>query len=251
MRIVASLVTKNEEYRYLDSFLDWNSPWWDDLFIFDDQSSDDTRHICEQYGIVVERPDVTPPFIEDEAAFRYTAWVLMEERMNLKEGDFIFSIDADEFLVATTDSTESIRSLLEETAGKVLHFDRFAANIDIPEVWDDSYPWMIRKDGLWTNKRLPRLTRYVRDGVFRNKKMGCGSTPTYSYENMLEEDFGVSLLHVGYANEDDRRDRYERYMSLPNHGHNPQHIMSIMSYPRLEEWTGAEVPDLWCSKVEV
>lgn len=245
VRIVASLVVKNEADRYLKEFLKWNSQWWDDLFVFDDASSDSTRLICSGYGEVVRCHFSVNPFMRNEGEFRSAGWAAMEERMDLKEGDFVFSIDADEFLVGTNKGPDSIRDLLERLAVRLTEEGKNAANIDIPEVWDTCLPLSIRKDGLWTNKKLPRLTKYFRGGEFRNQAMACGSTPTYSYQNMLEGDFDVSLLHFGYAKEQDRIDRYDRYTSLVNHGHNPTHILSILSNPTTKKWVGGETPRLW------
>ena len=49
MRIIASMVLKNEADRYLRAMLQHNHVWWDDLFVYDDQSTDNSVEIAMEY----------------------------------------------------------------------------------------------------------------------------------------------------------------------------------------------------------
>lgn len=239
MRIFASLVVRNEADRYLESCLKWNSQWWDELFVYDDRSDDDTVPVCARYtDKIVIRPEEAQTFLEDEGAYRSAAWESMGEVCGLTDEDWVFSIDADEFLVPKGNG--EIRETLRDLAQATVNSNHNSADIRIPEVWSlDGPRLMLRQDGWWATMSLPRLTRYLPDDkVFRNKKMGCGSTPKYSYQQPLNRISMVTLLHFGYAREEDRRARYDRYMGLPDHGHNPKHIKSIISKPTLEPWPG-------------
>ena len=50
------------------------------------------------------------------------------------------------------------------------------------------------------------------------------------------------ILHFGYAVQEDREYRYQRYGNDRNH--NRKHIESILKTPSLEDWSG-EVPEFW------
>lgn len=241
--IIASMVLRNEADRYLASCLEWNSQWWDKLFVYDDQSTDATREICSEYtDIVISRPDDVPSFMEDEGRYRSTAWATMIDACDLSEGDWVFSLDADEFLVGALSGGEHDLKQGLLAAAEICESEGHNSwNIRIPEVWDVTDNLKLRVDGFWNTMALPRFTRVKSEWEFRNKKMGCGSTPTYSYRNMFKGEF-MKLLHFGYARIQDRQARSDRYLSLVNHGHNPKHINSILSSPTYVDWIG-QVPD--------
>jgi hypothetical protein len=222
----------------------------DGLFIYDEGSTDNTFRISSRYAdSIVRRPNDVSTFLEHEGEYRKAAFEAMESSMNLKEGDWIFSFDADEFLSGAT-SALNLRSDLEVLMSMANHVGRDSVNIHIPEVWDVNGPYvMIRTDGFWNQMSLPRLFKYREDWrekgkTFRNKAMGCGSGPQYTYNNMLTNIHTCSLLHFGYAYDEDKYAKSERYLSLPNHGHNPKHIKSILQNPTLKRWEGM-VPHWW------
>lgn len=239
MRIVASVVTKDEATRFLASSLEWNSQWWDELFVWDDRSSDDTIKLCEGYTDNIEvRPEACPSFMEDEGGFRSAGWQAMADRMKLTDEDFVMSFDADEFLVSENESND-LYAELHCRAVEVRASDRWSSNIAIPQLWSTS-TWSLRTDGYWGSLELPKLIRW-RDGwEFHNKKMGCGSGPKYTYRNPLpSSSWRLRLLHFGHALDEDRHEKYERYTSLENHGHNPKHISSIPQGAKtFVEWHG-------------
>ncbi len=235
VKITASLVLRNEADRYLASVLEWNSQWWDELFVYDDQSTDITLSICAEYtDKIVSRPNGITTFMEDEGAYRQAAWGAMIDTCNLSDGDWVFSLDADEFLVGGDDLYQELRGVVRacEASGSN------AWAVPIPEVWDSAGPLRIRTDGFWGTMTLPRLTVIRPEWKFHNKKMGCGSTPSYSYANMFTNEPTLKLLHFGYARDEDRQVRSSRYLALRNHGHNPKHIKSILATPTLKTWEG-------------
>lgn len=244
------MVAQDEEHRYLEACLEWNRPWMDELFVYDGGSIDNTFKIASRYAdVVCRRPSDVPTFLEHEGKYRTAAFEAMEKTMGLKEGDWIFSFDADEFLSGSS-SALNTRKDLDVLMQIGNNTGRDGVNIFIPEVWDVSGPYvMIRTDGFWNAMRLPRLFRYRADWrqkgkTFRNKAMGCGSGPQYAYDNMLTNVHTCSLLHFGYAYDEDKRVKSERYLSLPNHGHNPKHIKSILESPTLKRWEGT-IPHWW------
>jgi glycosyltransferase involved in cell wall biosynthesis len=243
MRLVVSLVVHNERDRYLLSFLEWHRPVWDELFVYDDRSTDGTVDLCKRYtDKVFVRPDHQPSFLEHEGKFRRYAWQTMANELELQEGDWVLSLDADEFLVEVDRRYNLVRGVERMTK---LAEGRNSVSIHIPEVWELGEPPLVRTDGFWGGMRLPRLCRYLEDDRFIGqsakhpdpKPMGCGSIPAYAYRNPLIDDT-LKILHFGYAQEVDRHARYDRYTGLTDHGHNKKHISSIVGRPTLEPWRG-------------
>jgi hypothetical protein len=163
--------------------------------------------------------------------------------MGLKQGDWVFCIDADTFTV-TPDGSD-MREAMEKVAIAAGEAGRNTVGIRIPEVWDlDTRPLQLRTDGFWNTMRRPDFVRWnKRDTEFNNKSMGCGSTPKSNYRNQFIDD-SVQMLHFGYAIEEDRIAKHTRYTSLRDHGHNESHIQSIVSRPSLTDWTGP-IPDAY------
>lgn len=238
MRIVGSIVIRNEADRYLEPCLDYMTSFLDAVFVWDDQSTDQSVEIAVGYPNtqVVVRPDEVPSFLEHEGQFRYAAWKAMEQDL-VKPDDWVMSFDADEFLVVDTGKP---RAALERA---VKHAESRAAVgvvLPVPEVF--SYEMgmaQVRVDGQWAQVRGPRLFKYLPEGDWNNKPMGCGSEPTYVAKGPLSSNNeGLHLLHFGYAIWEDRAAKYDRYSSLANHGHANAHIESIITSPQLRKWEG-------------
>ena len=239
MKVIGSLVIKNEADRYLRACLEHMRPCLDELFVWDDQSTDDSVEIAREYtDHVYVRPEDQPSFLDHEGYFRFNAWKQLESSLNPTERDWILSFDADEFLV----------NVLGETPRKGLTMatDYAAGNgcvgviLRFPEVFDiqDGIP-QIRVDGLWDTIRGPRLFAYRKAASWSNKPMGCGSEPTYVARGRLSRtDFGLVMLHYGYANPEEHQAKYERYSSLNQHGHNNAHVESIIGKKKLIPWQG-------------
>jgi len=246
MTIIASFVLRNEADRYLESCLEWNSQWWDRLFVYDDQSTDDTRDICGQYtDTIISRPDDVPSFMEHEGRYRSAAWAAMIDCCNPSEDDWIFAVDADEFLVGAEEGVDLRAEVRCATVGATMH-GASSVELAIPDVWAPETRIRktgIRTDGFWGGMSRPELIRFNPIWEFRPKSMGCGSGPTYSFQAPFRTE-RLSLLHYGHAAPADRQERYDRYMSLPDHGHNPKHIASIVKGATLDEWSG-QVPTVW------
>ena len=207
------MVTKNEVGRYLENCLKSLKPHVDIIHIVDDQSEDQTKQIAEQYGATVHvRPDHIPSFIEHEAQFRSYAW----SKIPATTGDWILCLDADEFL------TGPIRSVAKD----------FIKTFKVKEVFGfkDQKP-VVRMDGQWSQITATRLAPWTQQTEFPNRPMGCGSLPTELAVAATELISEPQIIHMGYAREQDRNNKYDRYRNLT--GHNPKHIASIVSEPTL------------------
>ena len=232
------VVAKNEEHRYLKEFIEHHQDIFDGLFLFNDHSTDNTVQICSDYGVLV-RDAGSETFMDHEGEFRFAAWQAFEEAMKPNEQDWVFAIDADEFLVSQEGDP---RKALHSTIELAEYLDYIVVKMKVDEIWDiiDS-KCFYRNDGLWNKIKASRLFKYQPNGRWNMKAMGCGSAPTYAKLDPFRTN-NINLMHFGYAREEDRKIKYDRYANLKNHGHNNNHIMSIIRRPVLKQYEG-NVPD--------
>lgn len=222
-KINALVVGRNEEHRWLQSSLTWNSQWFDRMLFFDDQSEDNTLQIASKIvSDVVSRSADTPSFLEDESQFRQAAWDSMQTIT--EKGDWVFVIDCDEFLIGSNghDARHELQTIME-TARSV---KKVSARIRIPEVWGIDGGLQRRVDGYWNTISSPRFVEY-KPGTFDGNKMGCQPVPSYAVKSPLETISLVNLLHFGYADSQDREEKYRRY-TQHGEGHSSEHVKSIM-----------------------
>ncbi len=93
-----------------------------------------------------------------------------------------------------------------------------------------------RTDGYWGGISATRFFKYRSMGQFANRRLGCGSVPTYALQDPADATrMPVSIMHFGYAREEDRQAKFDRYTSVLNNGHSSSHIQSILQLPTLEE----------------
>lgn len=232
------VVMKNEEHRYLREFIEHHQYVFHDIFVFNDNSTDRSAEICSINGLKVF-DSLGPSFLEHEGQFRFNAWQAFEATMKPSTDDWVFVIDADEFVVGNVANT---RDALTATIELAEYFDYSVVRMKKNEVWQvDGNRCYVRKDGLWDKIKVNHLFKYEPNGRWNMKAMGCGSAPTYTRVQPFNAS-NVSVLHFGYAREQDRQEKYERYSSMSQHGHNPNHILSIVRRPKLAPYEG-HVPD--------
>lgn len=239
-RVIGSMVIKNEKDRYLESCIKHAQTFLDEIFVYDDRSTDGSAELAIDLGCrAVRRPDSRPSFINHEGKFRYAAWRAFEQVMKPKDGDWIFSFDADEFLVC---QDSDIKKVLDIAISRAEKKKAVGIILPFPEVFkieDDDF--FYRVDGLWNTIKGPRLFKYISNGTWNDKPMGCGSEPEYVKAGPLtNQNYSLTVLHLGYARDEDKQSKYERYSSLDQHGHNNSHIESIVTKPKLELWTGTK-----------
>lgn len=231
MSIFALMVTRNEADRYLDLALAALTLSVDGVFVYDDQSTDNTVDVARSYGAwTTTRPDSVPQFLDHEGRFRQAAWNAFCETTVPEIGDWVLAVDADELVVADGDAKEILASNTD---------DGGAWNIRIPETFDlrDGVPY-VRTDGYWGSIMGTRFFAFQPGGVFRDRPMASGSEPTFvpNTRRVLEKFW---LLHLGYAKEEDRVAKYERYSTRTGHG--DSHVASIIQPPTLRRWDGPSI----------
>ena len=230
---------RNEADRYLEQSLKHHRDLLDVLFVYDDQSTDDSVEIAKQYADVVVVRDGGPSFIEHEGQFRYKAWKEFERVCRPRDvKDWVLAFDADEFLLARH-SAMTTQEALADSLSAAEFKGATSVTLAVPEIFSYSTGKpMVRTDGLWGTIAGTRLFRYRTRGHWSDKAMGCGSEPHYVAQGPTYRSPNLVLMHFGYATFEDQTAKYDRYSKLPDHGHNKAHIESILQAPMLSSWTG-------------
>jgi len=231
-RLHCLVVGKNEADRYLESSLEWNSKFFDSLFFYDDQSTDDTLKIAARYatGVAVRSSDVS--FVDSESSFRQQAWEALEAKIEPSVGDWVVSLDCDEFIVGSL--SHSPRELMLQLV-QDLNETVASVNCSVYEVWGHSNGYLCRTDGYWAKNRPARMGKYTGNVKFDTKPQACHHLPKdcFGKNKGLTTVSTFSILHFGYYDESDRKRKYEFYSSRDGFGHNPKHIESILKPPTL------------------
>lgn len=235
MKIVAYMTVKDEVDRYLERCLTDLLRTVDAVAVYDDQSSDGSAELARDLGAVVaQRPTGVSSFMRHEGRFRQAAWDFTARALGLQNGDFIFAVDADEWIGhPTKDPKAALREACERaprscTSILVQKHEVFAFD-------DDGTP-LVRTDGYWGNIVGHRLCRWMPGGVFADKVMGSGCEPTYAGNRPHSNNNGIYLLHYGYARQEDQQLKFDRYSTLMDHGHSDRHIQSIIARPSLQRF---------------
>lgn len=224
--IYAQMIGRNESSRFLEEVLQRLSTQVDKIIFTDDCSDDNTPEIAAKYAEVF-RTD-KPTFTEHEGQLRAFAWGNMEKFASV--GDWIIAIDCDEMLFHVDDL--DIRSVLAKSPFDVV-------NVRFYHMWNET---QYRVDKLWAPNNSSRIFRYVSNGGFANRRLACGSEPTYVGEWISKRNFwldsGLVMQHLGYIRDEDKKAKFERYSHLDGgEFHNLDHINSIVDdNPVLINW---------------
>lgn len=227
MMLIANMVGRNEADRYLQDVLQHLSGIVDLIVFTDDCSDDNTLEMASNYAQVFQTEEQL--FTKDEGKLRTFAWSNLSRFAS--QGDWILAIDCDEKLWSTqADFDMSV--LLNQNSYDVI-------NVKFFHMWNEK---QYRVDKLWAPNNSSRLFRYFDGGVFNDRKLACGSEPTYVNSlirrNKYMKNSPLIMQHLGYINDDDKKSKYERYMELDGGDfHQKSHIESIIDpEPTLLDW---------------
>lgn len=223
------MVGKNESSRFLQPVLERVKNQVDKIIFTDDCSTDNTAEIAAQYAEVYVNKESL--FATNEGLLRANAWKNLEQHAS--EGDWVIAIDCDEMLYDINNlSSNDIRVVLDKSPFDVV-------NVRFYHMWNRS---QYRVDKLWAPNNSSRIFRFKTDGQFLDRKLACGSEPTYVTEDIKRRNYwlnsGLIMQHLGYVNDDDKQNKYMRYMNLDKgEFHNIKHIESIIdANPILINW---------------
>ncbi|MFZ4104941.1 glycosyltransferase [Flavobacterium sp.] len=227
--IYAQMVGRNEEGRFLEEVLDRISQQVDGIIFTDDCSTDQTVKIAQKYCHVYSTPEQL--FNKHEGQLRALAWAHMSEHANT--GDWILAIDCDEMLYNKNDlSNIDISSVLSKSPYDVV-------NVRFYHMWN---PTQWRSDKLWAPNNSSRIFRFKENGGFANRRLACGSEPTYVGEWIQQRNYwlesGLIMKHLGYIKDEDKILKHERYSTIDRgEFHALNHINSIIDpNPVLIDW---------------
>lgn len=220
------MIGRNEANRFLEDVLKHLSTQVDKIIFTDDCSDDNTLEIASKYAETFSTP--RPMFTEHEGQLRAFAWGNLSKFA--KMGDWIIAIDCDEklFHIENLD----IRSALASSPFDVV-------NVRFYHMWNE---YQYRVDKLWTPTNSSRIFRFMEDGGFLNRKLACGSEPTYVRDWINKRNFWTNsnlvMQHLGYIRDEDKTAKWERYSQLDGgQFHNLNHINSIIDEnPVLIDW---------------
>ena len=224
--IYAQMIGRNESSRFLEDVLQKLSSQVDKIIFTDDCSTDNTPEIAAKYAEVFQSPE--PLFKVHEAKLRAYAWGNMEKFA--KKGDWIVAIDCDEKLFHLENI--DIRTALSQSPQDVV-------NVRFYHMWNEN---QYRVDKLWAPNNSSRIFRFVEGGGFANRKLACGSEPTYVSDWIRQGNFWkdskLVMQHLGYILDQDKQIKHERYTEIDGgEFHNLSHINSILdTNPVLIDW---------------
>lgn len=223
------MVGRNESSRFLELVLRRLKDQVDLIVFTDDCSDDNTAEIAQKYAKVYVNK--SPIFSVHEGQLRSIAWSNLSQ--HAKEGDWIIAIDCDEMLYVS----ENIQDI---NISRVLAKSPFdVVNVRFYHMWS---PTQYRVDKLWAPTNSSRIFRFKEDGYFLDRKLACGSEPTYVVEDIRRRNYwlhsGLVMQHLGYMHDVDKQTKYNRYMNLDKgEFHNIEHIKSIIDQnPTLIKW---------------
>jgi glycosyltransferase involved in cell wall biosynthesis len=241
-RILGQVVVRNEAGRYLAESLAWQSEFCDEIHVYDDRSEDDTVAIAEASGAIVSvRPERMPSFMTHEGKFRQASWKDFQAKCDPSYDDWIFAFDADEFFVSPNETERSALERLIQMS-KIERASSWKLRVD--EIFDVAAGTPFKRtDGYWNQISAIRFFKYRSLSQFANRVLGCGSVPTYALQDPADaRKMSLGIMHYGYAREEDRQAKYDRYTSVLNNGHSSAHIQSILQLPTLEPVTHGRIP---------
>ena len=219
----------NAEYGIFESVLDSMNMLCKRLVICDDNSDDKTFELASRYTHDMLKTSENT-WEKNEVEARQTLW--NKTISEAKHGDWIVCLDADELMTNPIELKYMLKFLPPHIDG--LGFRLF-------DMWSMTH---YREDNYWKAHFYPWVfaVRYDASKEYRwhNKALHCGRFPANASERMLPT--MIPVRHYGWALEEDRKKKYDRYMRIDGegkHGILAQYQSILDESPNLVEFGGA------------
>lgn len=220
MKLVASVIVRNELGRYLEECVGHLLEFCDEVRVLDDASDDGTSEWLTEVhhaALQVRRRDAHG-FYEHEGLARQELleWTLAGEP------DYVLAIDADEFVA----DPSLIRRAMKGGAP--------VCSLVMEEVWEVDAAadcLCVREDGGWRSHPVSVLWAPSAGGGWRiaDRALACGRVPEAVQRARYAAATGTEILHFGWANEAERAARHARYAEHDGgRFHRSAHLDSIL-----------------------
>lgn len=222
------MVVKNEEHRYLRRVLESAREYIDEAVIIDDASTDKTAHICKEVlknrQLHLIKNSVSK--FGNEVTLRKQQW---EETIRTNP-EWIINLDADEMFE---------RKFKHEVKKLVSAPDADAYFFRLYDFWSETH---YRSDKFWCAHQYYKwlfLIRYRPDAPvsWPNTPQHCGRFPSMQFSSPKKSH--LRIKHYGWAREEDRLAKYERYQKLDpgaKYGWKEQYESILDPSPNLALW---------------
>lgn len=231
------LLCRNEESRSLEkkhnifsSVLQNFTLLCDRFVVVDDLSTDNTFQVAEKYANKMYQTKY-PTWGDNEVIVRKELWNKTISEAN--QGDWIMCLDADEIIEKPLELKYFLENLPYHMDG--LGFRLF-------DMWDMEH---YREDEHWKAHFYPwcMAVRYDKNKkyVWSDKALHCGRFPANASERMLPT--LIPIKHYGWALEEDRQKKYDRYMRIDGdgkHGILAQYESILDKNPNLKKFGGVK-----------
>ncbi len=207
MRTVLHMVTKNDAYGHLDCTLTHNLQFFDEAFVVDDDSTDDTMELLRSHGVrCIQKPGFILGMEQSPTLLRFYSWLAMVDVLDLRSDDWIVSLDPGDLVMG--DLGQAVR---------ILHAGGFSgAEVPLKFLWNTDPP-MSRVDGLWDSISPVRIGCPVLDDhtFAPHQRLPRAAYGGDCYVGELP----IHILNLDYLSDVDRLNSYDRLcreMDEPN-----------------------------------
>ena len=219
-KIVVMYRLKNEE-RWIKQSIESVYDFCDEIVIFDDNSTDNTKQICSQFDKVVDIHTKTDSSFDEARDRNFLLDMALKRNPTI-----VLSLDGDEIFLP--DSGKIIQEEID-----ILYPENSVFEFQLLTLWDK--PEQIRFDGDFSSfwqKRMFRLKDQPSDlKIFDSPYPGnlhCGSIPTniIGTENPIRSN--AKIIHCASLDATIRSEKYQWYQNMDPNNHltdNYQHML--------------------------
>ena len=229
-KITLSMITHNEENRYLFDVLLSLLPTVDTFVILDDFSNDKTvkliKEIIPKKKLVINQTNENL-CVKNESTLRR---ILGRMTVTTKP-DWMLCLDADELF------EENYENVLNNLVNTTL-FDYYGFRLY--DMWDDKFHF--REDSHWKAHKLYRIFLYryypLYPYTWNNRKLHCGRHPK-NIHYFSGKNSQLRIKHLGWMKKEDRIQKYHSYKTLDpqnEYGNFLQYESINDKFPNLIKW---------------